>query len=86
MKVYVVVIHDHPVGDDYSLGAFTSKEKAENAIKSFLEEDGYKFQVEIQESICTTRWIYYYDCIYNPNCPSDLDLHYTADIDEYELE
>ena len=36
MKVYVVVIHDHPVGDDYSLGAFTSKEKAENAIKSFL--------------------------------------------------
>lgn len=86
MKVYVVTFHDDPVGDSYSLGAFASREKAENAIKSFLEEDGYKFRVKVQDSICDTRWIYYYDCIYNPNCPSDLDLHYTADIDEYELE
>ena len=86
MKVYIVIFHDLPVGDDYSLGTFTSREKAENAIKSFLEEDGYKFQVEVQNSICDTRLIYYYDCIYNPDCPSNLDLHYTADIDEYELE
>ena len=81
MNVFTVLFHDHPVGDDYNLGVYSTKELAEKSVYAFLDSTADIGVWEAERGVSTDNHsvTIYYDTM-------DPDIHYSATIESFQID